>query len=107
MNITSFSAETTSECSEQTQNPVYLDISWSSENGVAAYFAVGATNDAQNNGMGWTLPPSGNQNDFPNGYVPYEFQCGNASSDYTITVVGTNGSKESKTVTVENTGDQF
>lgn len=104
--ITSFTANTTSQCSSQTQNPVSMEISWTSENGIAAYFGVN-TDDAEANGQGWTLPPSGNQNDFPNGYVPYHFECGNASIDYTITVVGTNGDKQSKRITVENTGDQF
>jgi hypothetical protein len=104
--VTSFSAATTSECSSQTGNPVYLDISWESDNGIAAYFGVN-TDDAQSGGMGWTLPPSGNQNDFPNGYVPYQFQCGNSSIKFTITIVGTNGSKDSKTVKVVNTGDVF
>jgi hypothetical protein len=104
--ITGFAASTTSQCSSQTGNPVYMHISWSSDNGIAAYFGVN-TNDAQSGGMGWTLPPSGNENDFPNGYVPYEFQCGNASQKYTITIVGTNGSKQSKTVKVVNTGDVY
>lgn len=104
--VTGFAAATTSQCNSKTGNPVYMDISWSSDNGIVAYFGVN-TDDAQSNGMGWTLPPSGNQNDFPNGYVPYEFQCGNASQKYTITIVGTNGSKQSKSVTVVNTGDVF
>lgn len=104
--ITGFSASTTSVCSSKTGNPVYMHISWSSDNGIAAYFGVN-TNDAQSGGMGWTLPPSGNENDFPNGYVPYEFACGNASQKYTITIVGTNGSKQSKTVKVVNTGDVY
>lgn len=107
VSIDSFTGETTSECSSQTQNRVNMLIEWESTNGVAAYFAVGDVNDAETNGMGWTLPPSGNSNDFPSGYVPYEFQCGNASNTYTLTVVGTNGSRDTRTITVENTGDTF
>ncbi|MES2170216.1 MAG: hypothetical protein V4479_05770 [Actinomycetota bacterium] len=80
-----------------------LSIKWSSVNGKTAYFGVGqAASDqgADLAGMGWTLPPSGTQHDFPAGYDPYEYQCGNTSQTYTITVIGTNGSKVSKTVTV-------
>jgi hypothetical protein len=56
--------------------------------------------------MGWMLPPSGSDKDFPAGFSPYEFICGNSSNSYTITVVG-NGSKLSQTVIVKNTGDKF
>jgi hypothetical protein len=106
--ITAFSGTVQgTPCSSQTQNRVDVLIEWQSENGVAAYFAVGDVDDAETQGMGWTLPPSGNSNDFPNGYVPYEFQCGNASNTYTITVVGTDGDRQSETITVPNTGDVF
>lgn len=101
----SFTATTTSVCDCKTGNSVYGDISWTSVNGIAAYFGVD-TNDAEKNGMGWTLPPSGNQNDSPSGYSPNEFRCSDAQQSYTITVVG-NGSKRSQTVTVVNPGDVF
>jgi hypothetical protein len=77
----------------------YLSIHWTSVNGSKAYFGVNTT-DAQNNGMGWDLPPSGSDKDFPTGYYPYSYQCGNASMTYTITVVGAGGAKQSKTITV-------
>jgi hypothetical protein len=105
--IDSFTAPSQVDCSAQTQNPVYIEFSWSSTNGIVAYFAVGATNDAEQNGMGWTLPPNGSTSDFPSGYFPYQYQCGNTSQTYTITIVGTNGSRESKQVTVTNVGDTF
>ncbi|MEP6480976.1 MAG: hypothetical protein ABJA94_03100 [Rhodoglobus sp.] len=85
-------------CSQGT--PVYLTVSWASKNGVVAYFGVN-TNDAQTGGMGWELPPNGDQKDFPDGYVPYEYQCGNTSTDYTITIVGSDGTKASKKFTVK------
>jgi hypothetical protein len=75
-----------------------LDIAWKSVNGGTAFFGVNTT-DAQEGGMGWNLPASGTQNDFPAGYNPFEYTCGNASTSYTITVVG-NGSKQSLTLTV-------
>jgi hypothetical protein len=45
------------------------------------------------------LHPSGTQRDFPDGYDPFLANCGSASTNYTITIVG-NGSKQSRTVTV-------
>ena len=105
--IDSFNATSEVDCSAQTQNPEFIEFSWSSTNGLVAYFAVGATNDAEQNGMGWTLPPSGSTSDFPAGYFPYEYQCGNESMTFTITIVGSNGSRESDQVTVTNVGDTF
>ncbi|MCU1580077.1 MAG: hypothetical protein JWP19_2281 [Rhodoglobus sp.] len=96
--VTGFEMDKSHNCSQG--EPVYLQVSWSSENGVAAYFGVN-TNDAQTGGMGWTLPPNGNQDDFLDGYVPYEYQCGNSSTDYTITIVGSDGTKASKKITVK------
>ncbi len=103
--ITSFTAKLTAQCDSKTGNPVYLKVAWASKNGIAAYFGVN-TADAETGGQGWTLPPSGNQNDFPSGYVPFVFPCGNTSQNYTITIVG-NGTKQSKTVKVVNTGDVY
>jgi hypothetical protein len=105
--IDDFDATSEVDCSAQTQNPVFIEFSWSSTNGLVAYFAVGAVNNAETNGMGWTLPPSGSTSDFPSGYFPYEYQCSNTSQTYTITIVGSNGSRESAQVTVTNVGDTF
>ena len=105
--IDSFNATSEVDCSAQTQNPEFIEFSWSSTNGLVAYFAVGATNNAEQNGMGWTLPPNGSTSDFPSGYFPYEYQCGNQSMTFTITIVGSNGSRESEQVTVTNVGDTF
>jgi hypothetical protein len=77
----------------------YLTISWTSVNGVHAYFGVNTT-DAEANGMGWVLPPNGDQTDFPSGYNPYSYICGNASQTYTITVTGPSG-KVSKTIQID------
>jgi hypothetical protein len=75
-----------------------LNITWRSVNGGGAFFGVN-TVDAMEGGMGWNLPASGTQNDFPAGYHPFEYTCGNASEPYTLTVIG-NGSKQSLTITV-------
>ena len=76
----------------------YLNITWKAVNGGGAYFGVN-TADAMESGMGWNLPASGTQNDFPDGYHPFDYTCGNTSEPYTITVIG-NGSKQSLTITV-------
>ena len=105
--INDFSATSEVDCSSQTQNPEFIEFSWSSTNGLVAYFAVGDVDNAETNGMGWTLPPSGSTSDFPSGYFPYEYQCSNESQTFTITIVGSNGSRESEQVTVTNVGDTF
>lgn len=84
------------DCSNGTPN---LSIHWSSVNGKHAYFGVN-TNDAMTGGMGWILPPSGSDANFPSGYHPYPAQCGNDSTEYTITILGNDGSKVSKKFTV-------
>lgn len=84
------------DCSNGTPN---LSIHWSSVNGKHAYFGVN-TDDAMTGGMGWVLPPSGSDADFPDGYHPYQALCGNQSTEYTITILGNDGSKVSKKFTV-------
>lgn len=84
------------DCSQGTPN---LSIHWKSVNGKHAYFGVN-TNDAMTGGMGWVLPPTGSDADFPSGYHPYAALCGNSSTEYTITILGNDGSKVSKKFTV-------
>lgn len=84
------------DCSSGTPN---LSIHWSSVNGAHAYFGVN-TNDAMTGGMGWELPPTGSDADFPDGYRPYPALCGNDSTEYTITILGNDGTKVSKKFTV-------
>jgi len=80
------------DCSQGTPN---LSIHWSSVNGKNAYFGVN-TDDAMTGGMGWVLPPSGSDADFPDGYRPFAALCGNDSTEYTITILGNDGSTVSK-----------
>jgi hypothetical protein len=54
------------------------------------------TNDAMTGGMGWVLPATGSDADFPDGYRPFPAQCGNDSTEYTITILGNDGTKVSK-----------
>lgn len=91
--ITSYSiSPSTLDCSGSTPN---LSIHWTSVNGKNAYFGVN-TDDAMTGGMGWVLPATGSDADFPDGYRPFPAQCGNASTEYTITILGNDGSKVSK-----------
>jgi hypothetical protein len=84
------------DCSQGTPN---LSIHWKSVNGKNAYFGVN-TNDAMTGGMGWVLPPTGSDADFPDGYHPFAALCGNDSTEYTITILGNDGTKVSKKFTV-------
>lgn len=98
LEITEFGAAPSGTC---VSGQAPLNVKWSSDNGAAAYIGVN-TNDAQTAGQGWDLPPSGDQGDFPD---PLYFQCGNGSQSYTITIVGTDGTKQSKKVTVDDPGE--
>jgi hypothetical protein len=95
--ITSYSISPSKlDCSGETPN---LSIHWKSVNGAHAYFGVN-TNDAMTGGMGWVLPPTGSDADFPDGYHPFQALCGNDSTEYTITILGNDGTKVSKKFTV-------
>jgi hypothetical protein len=95
--ITSYSISPSKlDCSGSTPN---LSIHWKSVNGKHAYFGVN-TNDAMTGGMGWVLPPTGSDADFPDGYRPFQALCGNTSTEYTITILGNDGTKVSKKFTV-------
>lgn len=84
------------DCSDPSK--AELEIDWTSADGQRAYFGVN-TADAQTSGMGWDLPASGTDADFPDGYRPFLYNCASASQNYTITVVAS-GSKASQTITV-------
>jgi hypothetical protein len=82
-----------------------LSFSWSTTNASHVYFGVGATNDAEQNGMGWEdLPVDGSEGDFPGG-MDFTFNCPVESQSYTITATDDRGNRVSRTVTVTNTGD--
>jgi len=84
-----------------------IGFSWSTSKAAKVYFGVN-TNDASTASLFDNLPASGNSNDdFPSGYNhgDFEFPCPSASQKYTLTVVGDNGHKQSKSVTIVNKGD--
>jgi hypothetical protein len=76
-----------------------LSIKWSSLNGNIAYFGVN-TVDAKTGGMGWNLPASGSDADFPTAYQPFTYPCGAAQEEYTLSVYG-NGSEQSLQIVVK------
>jgi hypothetical protein len=82
-----------------------LTFTWSTTNATHVYFGVGATDDAEQNGMGWEdLPVDGSSGDFPGG-MDFTFNCPVESQSYTITATDDSGLRTSRTVTVTNTGD--
>ncbi len=107
--IDSFSVSPSSwACNTSAPVPVpdpQLSFSWSTTNASHVYFGVGATNDAEQNGMGWEeLPVDGSDGDFPGG-MDFTFNCPVESQSYTITATDDGGNRVSRTFTVTNTGD--
>ena len=79
-----------------------LQVSWSTAGADEAWFVTGTSDAADSQYM--QIPLNGNQNDFP---YPIEFNCGNDSTTYTITLVAPDGDHVQKHWTVSNTGDHF
>ncbi len=104
-NITKFTAgSTTILCNSDAEFDVTypLSFTWTTKNATQIAFGV-QTNDAILGPLFDNLPPNGNSNsDFP---YPVEFNCPQTSQTYTLTVVGADGVKDSKTITVVNNGD--
>lgn len=99
--LTNFSGTNTVSC-DAANNPIPLDFSWKGS-GAAAYIAAGATADPKANGQGWTLPPTGTQDNFPDGQG-FTFPCYQASATYTLGVYDNDGHKVVKQFTFKNTG---
>lgn len=77
-----------------------LFFRWATSNGERVYFGVN-TNDASSAPFFDNLPLDGDSgSNFPSGYVPFQFACGNQSLKYTLTVVDGSGHKSSASVTV-------
>ncbi|MEO8261219.1 MAG: hypothetical protein ABI566_01505 [Pseudolysinimonas sp.] len=77
-----------------------LGFEWSSSNGSQMFFGID-TDDASTAAFFSELPLDGTSaTDFPSGYVPYQYVCGNQDVTYTMTVVDDRGHKSSKSVTV-------
>ena len=91
---------TSADCSGG--DPV-ITIKWSTSNANNVYFGVdtGGNDASQSPFFGDSLPASGTStNDFPDGYRPFSYTCGNGSHTYVITAVGSDGSKDSVIVKV-------
>ncbi|MBX3193491.1 MAG: hypothetical protein KF727_00125 [Microbacteriaceae bacterium] len=101
--FTSFSANLNVQCDPtgQAEEKAQPKISWSSANAVKVYWTP--SNKEANSENGYQVPLSGNQNDMSASKGPgerYEFPCNHRQTfDTTITLVGANGQKVSKTVT--------
>ena len=80
-----------------------ITIQWATSNANNVYFGVdtGGNDAEQSRFFSDSLPASGNStNDFPEGYRPFTYTCGNGSHTYVITAVGSDGSKDSTIVKV-------
>lgn len=101
--FTSFSADLTVECDPtgQAEYKAQPSISWSSANAAKVYWTP--NNREANSSNGYQVPQSGNQNDMSISKGQgerYEFPCNHDQYfDTTITLVGHDGKKVSKTVT--------
>lgn len=85
--------------------PATLSFKWSTTNAASVFFGV-ETNDASAEPFFTDLPTSGySVDDFPDGYRDFTYNCYKPNYSYTMTIIGTNGKKVSKTVTVINKGD--
>jgi len=91
---------TTVDCSGSSS--VVITLKWSTSNANNVYFGVDTGDASTGPFFGDSLPASGNStNDFPNGYRPFEYTCGNGSHKYVITAVSADGtSKDTVSVTV-------
>lgn len=101
--FTNFSADLTVECDPtgQADEKAQPSISWTSANAVTVYWTP--NNQEANADNGYQVGASGNQNDMSASKGPgerYEFPCNHRQTfDTTITLIGANGQKVSKTVT--------
>ncbi len=86
------------DCSNGDPN---ITLKWSTSNADHVYFGID-TNDASSGPFFSDLPASGNSdNDFPDGYRPFQYTCGNGSHKYVFTAVNdTNGTKDTVSITV-------
>ena len=102
--INNFSGTDTIFCNTSAPvTPDYtLSFEWSTSNANTVYFGV-AVDDASQGALFTNLPPNGNSaDDFE---YDVEFPCHSAEQKFTLTVIGDNGDKVSKTIYVTNEGD--
>jgi hypothetical protein len=93
-------SSTTVDC---TAGDPEITLIWSTSNATKVLFGIDSPgNDATNGAFFSDIPESGNSDtDFPPGYSPFHYTCGNGSHTYVITAVNdTNGTKDSVAITV-------
>jgi flagellar basal body-associated protein FliL len=82
----------------------YVSFAWTSVNVNSVEFGVF---DGTTYNLYFTnLPPSGDNSNFGAGNENFAYACGAPSITYYLTVKGSNGSKDTKTVTIQNNGDK-
>jgi hypothetical protein len=103
--FTTFNPTTQVSCSKGgpdfTPDPPSILISWATVRADSAWIVQG-TSDAADSGY-MQIPLNGNQSNFQ---YTLQFPCFQASTKYTITLVGSDGNHVSKSWTVNNIGDK-
>lgn len=101
--VDSFTINPTSvDCSGGTGS-VVITLKWATSNANNVYFGVdtGGADAQEQPFFADSLPASGTStNDFPDGYRPFEYTCGNGSHTYVITAVGSDNTTDTVTVQV-------
>jgi hypothetical protein len=78
-----------------------ITIQWSTSNANEVFFGVDTADASTGPFFGDSLPASGiSTNDFPDGYRPFTYTCGNGSHTYVITAVDVDGNKDTRSITV-------
>jgi flagellar basal body-associated protein FliL len=100
--VDSFSVDTSTVFCGKNGQPSDIDLffKWSTSHGERVYFGIN-TSDASTAPFFDNLPLDGDTaSNFPSGYSPFQYACGNQSLKYTITVVDGDNHKASKSVTI-------
>jgi hypothetical protein len=104
--FTNFSAVTQVKCDQGTVNftppPIAIQVKWATVRTNSVWIVFGGSDAADSQFM--QLPVSGNQSNFP---YELDYPCGAASTEVTMTLVGSDGHHVQKHWTITNTGDKF
>ncbi len=104
--LTAFTPVTQVQCDQGGPNftppPIPIQVKWSTVRTNSVWIVFGGSDAADSQFM--QLPVSGNQSNFP---YELDYPCGAASTELTMTLVGSDGQHVQKHWTVTNTGDKF